>query len=234
MLQTRKNRIKFLERKNQVLEENYHLLTQLYQKNEHLYHDMNHHLQMIYHLARNNGITEITEYVDSISAPINELSDMTWSGVDIVDAILNHTVLETRSLGIGMDVNVEFPSNCTISSDDLCVVLFNLLDNAVEASLCYMRQHNTSPCIEVAIRRIHQFLIIKIQNPCLPPRKLFGLFPTTKADPRHHGIGLRNVREKVEKYNGSLEIEVQDHLFIATALLFFHTPADSPHDSHNL
>ena len=38
MLPTRKTKIKFLERKNQVLEENYHLLTELYRKNEHLYH----------------------------------------------------------------------------------------------------------------------------------------------------------------------------------------------------
>lgn len=90
MLQTRKTKIKFLERKNQVLEENYHLLTELYRKNEHLYHDMNHHLQMIYHLAKKNSTSEIAEYVNSISAPINELSDTTWSGVDIVDAILNH------------------------------------------------------------------------------------------------------------------------------------------------
>ncbi|MDE7251220.1 MAG: ATP-binding protein, partial [Lachnospiraceae bacterium] len=77
------------------------------------------------------------------------------------------------------------------------------------------------PRIEVTIRRIHQFLIIKIQNPCIPPRKLFGIFPTTKADARHHGIGLRNVREKVEKYNGSLEIDVEDDVFTITALLFF-------------
>ncbi|MDE5597346.1 MAG: ATP-binding protein, partial [Lachnospiraceae bacterium] len=43
----------------------------------------------------------------------------------------------------------------------------------------------------------------------------------TKADTRHHGIGLRNVREKVEKYNGSLEIDVEDDVFTITALLFF-------------
>lgn len=221
MLQTRKSRIKFLERKNQVLEENYHLLTQLYQKNEHLYHDMNHHLQMIYHLAKSKDISEITEYVNSISTPINELSDMVWSGVDMVDAILNHTVLEARKQGIQINVNVEFPPNSTITSDDLCVILFNLLDNAIEASLRYMRQRNISPYIEVCIRRIHQFLIIKIQNPCVPPKKLFGLFPTTKADALHHGIGLRNVREKVENYNGSLEFEVIDELFTVTALLFF-------------
>lgn len=199
MLQTRKTKIKFLERKNQVLEENYHLLTELYRKNEHLYHDMNHHLQMIYHLAKKNGTSEIAEYVNSISAPINELSDTTWSGVDIVDAILNHAVLEAEKQGIEIDVNAEFPKDCSITSDDLCVILFNLLDNAMEACQRCMHKTNRSPRIEVTLRRIHQFVIIKIQNPCIPPRKLFGIFPSTKADTLHHGIGLRNVREKVEK-----------------------------------
>lgn len=224
MLHTYKNKLKFLERKNQVLEENYHLLTDLYQKNERLYHDMNHHLQMIYHLAKKNGISEIAEYVNSVSAPINELSDMTWSGVDIVDAILNHTVLDAKKQGIEIDVNAEFPRDCSITPDDLCVILFNLLDNAIEACKRFMRQSETPPRIEVTLRRIHHFLIIKIQNPCVPPRKLFGIFPTTKSDARHHGIGLRNVREKVEKYNGSLEIEVEGGIFTVTALLFFDRP----------
>lgn len=221
MLHTRKNKIRFLERKNQVLEENYHLLTDLYQKNEHLYHDMNHHLQMIYHLAKKNKIPEIAQYVNSISAPINELSDTTWSGVDIVDAILNHAVLDAKKQGIEIDVNAEFPKDCNITSDDLCVVLFNLLDNAMEACQKFMRQTKTPPRVQVTLRRIHQFLIIKIQNPCVLPRKLFGIFPTTKADAGHHGIGLRNVREKVEKYNGSLEFEVEGGMFTVTALLFF-------------
>lgn len=221
MPQTRKSKIRFLERKNQVLEENYHLLTDLYQKNERLYHDMNHHLQMIYHLAKKREIPEIAEYVHSISTPINELSDMTWSGVDIVDAILNHTVLDAKKQGIEIDVNAEFPKDCNITSDDLCVILFNLLDNAMEGCQRYMRETGNPPHMEVTLRRIHQFLIIKIQNSCVPPRKLFGIFPTTKTDVRHHGIGLRNVREKVEKYNGSLEIEVDGDLFTVTALLFF-------------
>lgn len=222
MLQTRKSRIKFLERKNQVLEENYHLLTDLYQKNEHLYHDMNHHLQMIFHLAQKNGTPEIAEYINSINDPINELSDTMWSGVDIVDAILNHTVQNAHRLGIAIDVNAEFPNDCHITSDDLCVILFNLLDNAVEACLRYMQKTGSMPRMEITLRRIHQFLIIKIQNPCIPPRKLLGIFPTTKADTRHHGIGLRNVREKVEKYNGSLEFEVKENQFTVTAMLFFN------------
>lgn len=226
---TRKYKIRFLERKNQVLEENYHLLTDLYQKNERLYHDMNHHLQMIYHLAKKHDVMEISEYVNSISAPINALSDMIWSGVDIVDAILNHTLLETERLGIETDVNVEFPENISITPDDLCVILFNLLDNAIEACLRYRQQTEQHPSMQVTIRRIHQFLIIKIQNSCIPPRKkVFGIFPTTKADARHHGIGLRNVRETVEKYNGNLEIEIQGDVFLTTALLFFENGSMAP------
>lgn len=209
---------RFLERKNQVLEENYHLLSELYQKNEHLYHDMNHHLQMIYYLAERLDAAEIKQYINSISAPIKDCTNIVWSGFDIVDAILNHAVAEAEKYGIRMDVNVEFPKDCTIASDDLCVILFNLLDNAMEAC----RTASVNPSIEVTIRRIHQFLIIKVQNPYIrPPKKLFGFFTTTKSDSLHHGIGLHNVRETVEKYNGNLEFEIKDGLFVTTALLFF-------------
>lgn len=144
---------------------------------------------------------------------------------ETVDAILNHAVLDAQKQGIEIDVNAEFPKDCNITSDDLCVILFNLLDNAMEACLRYMRETDNPPRMEVTLRRIHQFLIIKIQNPCVVPRKLFGIFPTTKADARHHGIGLRNVREKVEKYNGSLELETAKDMFTVTALLFFEKSA---------
>lgn len=217
---------KFLERKNQVLYENYHLLNELYQKNERLYHDMNHHLQMISHLAERLNAIEIKEYVASISAPINELTDIVWSGVDIVDAILNHAVTEAGKYGIKMNVNVEFPKNSQIASDDLCVILFNLLDNALEACIkCRNHADENGTAlklfIDVTIRRIHQFLIIKVRNPYYqkPQRKFLGLFATTKTDTIHHGIGLHNVKEAVEKYNGNLEFESKDGLFITTALI---------------
>ena len=139
----------------------------------------------------------------------------------MVNALLMHSISETRRHCIDVEENTEFPKYYNIITDDLSVILVKLLDNAIETCQKYIRQAQTPPRIEVTLRRIHQFLIIKIQNPCVPPRKLFGIFPTTKADARHHGIGLRNVLEKVEKYNGSLEIEVESEVFTATALLFF-------------
>lgn len=225
-------KINFLKRKNYILEENYHLLANLYQKNEQLYHDMNHHLQMIYHLAGRLDCPEIQEYVTSIHTPIMELSDMVWSGNDIVDAILNHAHVQAKKNGISMDINAEYPKECTISSDDICVILFNLLDNAMEASLkCdnainhkttkQAENESSSPVISVTIRRIHEFLIIKVQNPYNNlPKKRFGLFTSSKANTSHHGIGLKNVKEIVEKYQGSLEFEADNNKFTTTALLF--------------
>lgn len=212
-------KINFLKRKNYILEENYHLLADLYQKNERLYHDMNHHLQMIYHLARRLDCPEIQEYVTSIHTPIMELSDMVWSGNDIVDAILNHAHVQAKKNGIHMDINAEYPKDCSISSDDICVTLFNLLDNAMEAS---MKCGNaSSPVISVTIRRIHEFLIIKVQNPYNNlPKKRFGLFTSSKSNKAHHGIGLKNVKEIVEKYHGNLEFETDNMKFTTTALLF--------------
>ncbi len=216
-------RNRFLERKNRILEENYHLLNEVYEENERLYHDMNHHLQMIYYMAQKSGQREVMDYVTSVSAPINRLSNVIWSGVDVVDGILNHSIAEAKEKGIRMDVNVEFPKNSNIASDDLCVILFNLLDNAMEAcEICSRKGGESQLEISVTIRRIQQFLMIKVKNPCIRPiKRRFGVFLSTKENPAHHGIGLRNVRERAEKYNGNVEFEVGDGFFITCVLLFF-------------
>lgn len=217
------SRIRFLELKNELLEENHRRLNRVYGENARLYHDMNHHLQMIYCLAQKCGCTEIMDYVTSVSEPVRELPDITWSGVDIVDAILNHTLAQAQSLGIAMDLNAEFPKESSILADDICVILFNLLDNALENTKKYCTSDGCSaaPVISVAIRKIERFLIIKIKNPCgETPKKRFGRFFSTKKDPKHHGIGLGNVQKTAEKYGGNLETEVSGGMFTASVLLF--------------
>lgn len=217
-------KIRFLELKTALLEENHHRLNEIYEKNSRLYHDMSHHLQMISYLAQKAGNTEITDYVDSISEPISQLPDVIWSGVDLVDAILNHALAQADAMDIPMDINVEFPNDCSIAPDDMCVILFNLLDNALENTKIVpgKSQFTTNnPIVTVAIRKIEQFLMIKVQNPCTEVRKKrFGKFFSTKANPMYHGIGLENVRQTAEKYGGNLETTVSDGFFTAAVLLF--------------
>lgn len=224
---TLRSRVRFLELKNALLEENHHRLNDIYKENARLYHDMNHHLQMISYLAQKAENAEIASYVASISEPIQQLPDVIWSGVDLVDAILNHILTLADARGIHMDMNVEFPNDCTVSADDICVILFNLLDNALEnTKTARIAPGNAdsapnAPVISVSIRKIEQFLMIKVQNPCQEDRKKrFGRFFSTKANPLQHGIGLENVRKTAEKYGGNVETMVCGGQFTAAVLLF--------------
>lgn len=214
------NKIKFLERKLDIYKENYKRLCAIYESNEMLYHDMNHHLQVLRFMAEKNRNDEFVKYIDGISSPGKELTKYIWSGVDIVDVILNHMAAECEESGIELKVNAEFPQNEIITADDMCIMLFNLLDNAKEACLLYRKINENMPVIIVNIRYIRGFIMIQVKNPvAVIPNKKTGKFITTKTDKKHHGYGMINVEKTALKYNGNFETKIENHFFIATVML---------------
>ena len=183
---------KLLIQTNQALEAQCKILRETYNANEALYHDMKNHLQAIYFLAEKNHDTQILEYISQISHEIQECTPYVSTGVDIVDAIINHKRQLALEKGISFEANVELPVNTGIASDDFCVILSNLLDNALEALI---RHPQPDSSLRLTIRRIHQFLLIQVTNPCTSNISVV----TSKPDKRHHGWGLKNVKKIVQK-----------------------------------
>lgn len=218
---SKSRKLQLLKDKNHLLEQQCELLKQSYSANAELFHDMNHHLQVIYHMAVQSGNEELQTYISHITAPVQTLANSIWTGVDIVDAILNYKKTIANQKGYHMDINAELPNNTGIESDDYCTVLSNLIDNAIEA-LDRFPKPTDSLFIQISIRRIHQFLMIQVSNPCFDsPEKKYGRFITSKSNKRQHGLGLQNVSKIVKKYQGSLDFEVNNRVFTVTALLFF-------------
>lgn len=219
---------KFLKKDNEaekakMLDGQYKLLFQAWSENAMLFHDMENHLHTIYHLAGEGKNEEIRRYISRISKPVEQLSGILWTGVGIVDAVLNAKKQLAAEKGYAMDINAQFPANTGISEDDLCTVLTNLLDNAIE-SLDREKENRPgdAPVIRVSLRSIHHFLIICVSNPCKEqPLKTQRLFPTSKKDKIRHGWGLKSVRQTVQKYNGSLSLEIVNGRFAATAMMFY-------------
>lgn len=213
---------------NRMLNEQYEVLQKTYTDNAMLFHDMNNHLQTIYHMAENDGNAQIKEYVSRISSPIKEISNILWSGIGIVDAIINDKKKYAENKGYAFWFDVELPSNTGIATEDFCTILSNLLDNAIES---LDRQSETSqnssvenfkPQIKVSLRRINRFLMIQVSNPCTEiPKPQKGLFDSLKPDKFRHGWGLKSIKKSVAKYNGSFSCDILDGNFIATAILFF-------------
>lgn len=222
--------------KAEMLSRQYGRLWQAWSENAMLFHDMDNHLQTIYHLAQKGNNEEICRYISHISKPTTQLAGILWTGIGIVDAVLGVKKQLAEEKGYVMDINAQLPANTGIAEDDFCTVLANLLDNAIESmdrewskmekagedSCQNMPYGNALSPIEVSIRHIHHFVVIRVSNPCSEKKTgRHRFFSTTKKDRLRHGWGLKSVRQTVEKYNGSLSLEVEEERFVALAMMFF-------------
>lgn len=208
--------------KVKMLGEQYELLQRTWMENAMLFHDMDNHLQTIYYLAGEGKCQEIQEYIARISRPIEQLSGSLWTNVGIVDAVLNDKKRLAQEMGCRLDINAQLPVNTGIAGDDFCTILANLIDNAIESVVRERSAPEEEPpvTIDVAIRRIHHFVMIRIANPCRQDlKRKRGLFGTTKSDRLHHGWGLKRIGQVVQRYNGSFDCEVSAGRFVATVML---------------
>lgn len=213
-----KMKLNFTETRSQLLEENYRKINDIYISNAKLYHDLNNHLNVLYQLLDQEKTDEAKKYIKEISNPILKLSKTVWTGVDIVDAIINSKMESMEEKGIAFEANVEFPQNTNIIPNDICTILGNLMDNAIEAASALQN----SGSISLTIRRIRHFLMIKVSNPCTGNRDDFIQYPeTTKENKELHGWGLPNVMDAVKKYNGTLKCTNQNNQFIVEIILFY-------------
>lgn len=135
----------------------------------------------------------------------------------MVDAVLNSKIQEMNGQSIMPDINVEFPENSTILPNDLCTILSNLLDNAIEA----VEKLENNRMIKLTMRKANFFLFIRVFNPCSQNQK-FEVFPaTTKENTSLHGWGLRSVKDAVERYDGTMECINENYEFIVNIMLPF-------------
>lgn len=212
-----KIKLRFLEMRNNLLSENYNSINEIYMSNSKLYHDLNNHLNVLYQLIDDENVTMAKEYIKEISKPILSLSKTVWTGIDVVDVVINSKMHRMKELGIEAEINAEFLQNSNIRPNDLCTILSNLLDNAIEA----VEKVKGSKRISLIIRSVNYFLFIRTVNPCEKVEK-FEIFPsTTKENKMFHGWGLQSVVDVVEKYNGTVECVNEKDEFIVKVMLAF-------------
>lgn len=213
-----KMKLDFAEVRNELLEEKYNTINGIYTDNAELYHDLNNHLTVLYQLLDEGNNIGAKEYIKEISRPIMKLSKTVWTGIDVVDVIINSKLEIMKEMDIHAEINVEFPQNTNILPNDICTILANLLDNAIEAvgALKYPGS------ISLVIRRINSFLLIKTSNSCVGSKEKFNQYPeTTKKDKKLHGWGLPSVMETIKKYGGTFKCQDEGDKFTVNIMLFF-------------
>ncbi|HCC02034.1 MAG TPA: hypothetical protein DEP60_04970 [Ruminococcaceae bacterium] len=221
-----------LQGEARMAEQKYSQMHQMYQTNAKIFHDFDNHLTAIDGLLMHGKVQEARKYIQSISCTSGIDDNRAFTGVAVADAILNEKVKQAKQHDISIKIDASLPpvQDSCIFQSDLCIILANLLDNALEA--CGKVPDPLQRLIDVRIHTRNDFLIFRIANTVLE-NPLVGNqeLKTSKKDSQFHGIGLQSVRSSVNKYNGSLLQTFQDGWFLSTAIVSYKKDRNAVSDS---
>lgn len=205
---------------NELLERDYTTLNNAYAINAKLFHDFHNHIGVLHQLLSHKKLDEAMQYLDELQIPIREMTDTVWTNDDTIDYLINSKAAAAKVRGIQYQVQVEFPHHTNLRSADLCAILGNLLDNALEAA--GQIPEKKKRFINLTIRRINQMLIIKVENSFTTPPRIAGdEIKTSKKENGLHGWGLKSARTAAEKYDGIVQTSYDENVFQAVVTLSY-------------
>lgn len=173
-------------------------------------HEFKNQLLVIGELARNNKTEELIGYLNKMNVEIKEKTDVIDTNHVIVNSILNAKYHEAGEKNILFEIKINDLSGIRIEDEDIVLILSNLLNNAIEACANCERSFIRLKFV----KEEYQTIISVVNTMRAQPIVEGGHYLTSKTEnAQMHGVGIENIRETVEKYNGSCVIKHDDTSF---------------------
>ncbi len=179
-------------------------------------HDLKNQLFALEELMKNNPPAG-TEELKKITDQLLSVSAMTFTGIDSIDALITAKMQKMKEENIRFTHRICIPKKLSLKSLDFCVVLGNLLDNAIEAN---EKMPKSDRFISLSANQKQGYLSVQISNATSEKIKIRNneIF-TTKRNKEIHGFGLQSVKEIAEKYDGTVSFEQEDGVFSVIVML---------------
>ncbi len=195
----------------------YQMLTEQYRRSERLRHDLKNHVIALQGLLGERDWKGMEAYLTAMEERGSLGEREAATGSLAIDALLDRKRKQAEEKGISWECSVTLPKESADMEFDLCVLFGNLLDNAVKA--CEQMEGEGRRFLSVQARMVKRCFLLEVKNST-----------GTKTGPKKkqaegmgregsHGLGLLNVKDVVEKYQGTMEIEEQNGLYLSTILL---------------
>ena len=181
-----------------------------------LRHDMKNHILALQALVQRKEAEEMNRYLESMKDFMTNPEEYVKTGSDSVDSLLNYKIQKAHEVLNVVETKISIPQQLRLRSFDLNVLLGNLLDNAIDASM-----QTEEKKLNITIKLDKGVLFLYICNSCQRIADgRSGFLETTKEDKTNHGIGLKNVRQIVEKYHGDLAFQYENN-FMETDVMMY-------------
>ncbi len=200
----------------ELIETHYREVENMYRQIRGWRHDYRNHIQMLKVLAANGNLDALKIYLDELDTDLNTVDTVVKTGNAMADAILNSKLSLAKAKGIPVQCDARIPVKLKMSELDLCCILGNLFDNAMEASLSLPEEERL---IRVYLDMKGSQLYISFTN-FTSGKKLTKVgkgFRTTKGD--GHGFGLVRIDAIVERLDGYLSRNSEDGAFTTEILI---------------
>lgn len=175
-------------------------------------HDINNHIMCLKELIGTGDVLQVDEYINQMQLKTLVIKKRHYSvGNDIIDAIINYYV-HILDEDVAISVIGKCNSKMAVNNVDLCSIISNPLQNAIEA---ITNQQQGKRYLKIQINSTELNFKIDIRNSfeTVEIKMLNGLPKTKKQDKRNHGIGLKNVQQLVEKNHGIFKIDILEGEF---------------------
>lgn len=211
----------YLERRigrfeRELMNRHYEEVDSMYRQMRGWRHDYHNHIQALKVCLAEKEYEQMEEYLNQMDHALGRVDQLVKTGNLMLDAILNSKLSMIRQEGIAVDVTASVPSSMPFKAMDLCVLLGNLLDNAMEA--CRQVDVNERRFIRVYMDTMKGQLYLCVTNTMKgnAVRKGNGYLSTKQGG---HGFGLGRIDRIVEQYDGFLNRQSEEGVFSTEVML---------------
>jgi sensor histidine kinase regulating citrate/malate metabolism len=176
-------------------------------------HDMRHHFALLQGLASGKNIKGIEEYLSTVQADMDAITPVRFCDNETVNLILSAYTAKAQQSEIQLTVDAKLSDVLPFSDTELCSLLSNSLENAIQA--CIDIPDSNKRCVNLYVYTKNTKLCIDIHNSYLE-EPVFDLgLPIAKA--KGHGFGTKSMVHIIEKHGGVFQFQVKDGWFIFQA-----------------
>ena len=206
---------------NRLLEQQIEYYTSQYdeiifnsRESQKLKHDLKHKLIFIQSQIKidyGDMTSPIAQELSNLIGEFDLSEEVVYTQNVLINTILNYKVKQAKLMGIDFDINLDIEDTIELNEKDICVILGNALDNAMEN---FSTEHVSLKNIKLLIYQEPNHLYISISNPFIGKMVLKnGLPVTNKKDASIHGIGLASIKMIIDNQHGFMKINFDEHIF---------------------
>ncbi len=204
--------------RKELLEHNYGEIREIYMDMRGWRHDYHNHMQVMKAQLAMGNLAGMGAYLDKLEQELDRVDTMVKSGNLLADAILNSKLTLARRQQIAVNCKVKLPEHLPVEDVDLCVILGNLLDNALEAC----SQIEEARFLRIYMTVNGEQLYLSVQNAAKEEPGFDARHYITRKR-GNHGLGMKRVKAAVDKYQGYLRLANEAGIFAAEVTMPIRT-----------